>query len=220
MIRAIAFDLDNTLVDFMRFKRETAKAAARAMRKKGLKLTEGEIVRRIFEVYGRNGIEYQKTFSDVLRPLGLSANDFERIQQAAILAYLARKRRALRTFPGVKKTLPKLKRFKLAVVSDAPRNKAWQRLVACGLDSYFDVVITYHDTGRLKPSPQPFKMLVKLLDTKPSEILFLGDNPKRDIRGAKKAGMKTALAKYGQVFPGGGADFELRKFSDILKAVK
>lgn len=220
MIRAIAFDLDNTLIDFMKFKRETAKAAAKAMKQKGLDLLENEIVRRIFEVYGTKGIEYQKTFAEVLRPRQLRPNDFERIQQAGILAYLKRKNSALKPFPGVKSTLSKLRKFKLAIVSDAPRNKAWQRLVACGLDGHFDVVVTYPDTGQLKPSPMPFKRLLSELKLPPSEILFVGDNPGRDIKGAKKMGMKTALAKYGQVFPGGGADFDLKKFSDILKVVK
>ena len=59
-----------------------------------------------------------------------------------------------------------------------------------------------------------------MLGLKPEEILFVGDNPGRDIAGAKKVGMKTALAKYGQVVEGKEkADFELESISGILSIV-
>jgi len=36
MFKAILFDLDNTLIDFLTFKKETAKAAAKAIIKQGM----------------------------------------------------------------------------------------------------------------------------------------------------------------------------------------
>ncbi len=62
MFKAILFDLDNTLLDFLTFKKETAKAAAKAMIKQGLPATEIEVYGKIFSVYDEKGIEYQKTF--------------------------------------------------------------------------------------------------------------------------------------------------------------
>ena len=40
MLKAILFDLDNTLLDFSGFKRETALAAAKAMKQAGVPLSE------------------------------------------------------------------------------------------------------------------------------------------------------------------------------------
>ena len=62
MIKAVLFDLDNTLLDFLTFKKETAKAAATAMLKRGLPATEVQVYGKIFSVYDEKGIEYQKTF--------------------------------------------------------------------------------------------------------------------------------------------------------------
>ena len=62
MIKAILFDLDNTLIDFLTFKKETAKAAAKAMVTQGFPLNEIETYGKIFSVYDEKGIEYQKTF--------------------------------------------------------------------------------------------------------------------------------------------------------------
>ncbi len=199
-IRCIAFDLDCTMIDFMSMKKATARAAARAMIKAGLKVKEKELYRRIFETYDEKGIEYQKTFAHVLWKLKKwkDLNEFERIQQAGISAYLQTKFKTLRAYPEVLSVLRRLsKKYRLAVVTDAPRNKAWQRLWLTGLWHFFPLVITYDDTKKFKPHPSPFKLLLKKTGLKPSEILFVGDNLERDVEGAKRMGMKTAWARYG-----------------------
>ena len=201
MIRAIAFDLDNTLLDFMTFKKETAKAAAKAMVAAGLKAKPEVVAKQIFEIYEKYGIEYQGTVGKVLweKYHFTDFNKFEKIQQAGVMAYQKRKFEVLKPYPGVKQTLGKLRKrgLKLCIVTDAPRNKTWQRLAVTGLADEFDVVITKDDTGQLKPSPLPFKALLKRIKLAPSSVLFLGDNPERDIKGARAAGMKTAFAAYG-----------------------
>lgn len=222
MYKAILFDLDNTLINFLEFKIETAKAAAKAMVANGLPATEVEAYGKIFSVYDEKGIEYQKTFYEVLKPYGLEINLAERIQQAAILAYLQKKFDVLRTYPIVKPTLATLKEdYKLGVVTDAPRNKAWQRLIITGLSDYFDAVITLDDTMAFKPSPGGFNLALKKLKLAAPECLFVGDNPERDIKGAQELGMKTCLAKYGwnKRKTDIKADYEISRFEDILKVL-
>ncbi len=222
MFKAILFDLDNTLINFLEFKVETAKAAAKAMVANGLPATEIEAYGKIFTVYDEKGIEYQKTFYEVVRQYNLEINAAERIQQAAILAYLQKKFEVLRTYPIVKPTLSKLKEsHKLGIVTDAPRNKAWQRLILTGLCDYFDVVITLDDTKAFKPSPGGFNLALKALNLMPEACLFVGDNPERDIAGARELGMRTCLAKYGWSGRKGGAkaDYEIARFEDILRVV-
>jgi putative hydrolase of the HAD superfamily len=223
MFKAILFDLDNTLLDFLTFKKETAMAAARAMVKQGLPADEIQIYGKIFSVYDVKGIEYQKTFYEVVGQYNLEVNLAEKIQQAGVLAYLQRKSEVLRPYPMVKSTLKKLreKGLKLGIVSDAPRNKAWQRLIITGLENEFDFVVTHSDTMELKPHPSPFTLALKKLGVLPDAVLFVGDNPARDIKGAKAVGMRTCLAKYGQMFKENiKADYEIEKFEDLLKVIK
>jgi putative hydrolase of the HAD superfamily len=222
MLKAILFDLDNTLINFLHFKVETAKAAASAMVKHGLPATEIQAYGKIFSVYDEKGIEYQKTFYDVVKQYDLEINLAEKIQQAAILAYLETKFRVLRPYPIVRPTLSRLAgKYKLGIVTDAPRNKAWQRLVLTGLHDQFDFVITHDDTMEKKPHPSIFNMALGKLGLLPDAVLFVGDNSERDIKGAKDAGMKTCLAKYGVVGKKNGpkADYEIERFEDILKII-
>jgi putative hydrolase of the HAD superfamily len=198
MLKAVIFDLDNTLLDFSGFKRESALAAARAMIRAGVKESEKELYARIFKIYDERGIEYQRTFGDVLYGISLDQHTLEHARQAAIVAYQKRKYDLLKPRTAALQTLISLKsKYKLAIVSDAPRDKAWQRLVLTNLDQFFYPVVTFNDTGEHKPSQKPFEKALKLLKIKADEALYVGDNPERDIVGAKKAGMTTCLAKYG-----------------------
>jgi putative hydrolase of the HAD superfamily len=223
-LKAILFDLDNTLLDFSGFKRESALAAAKAMKKAGIPLTEKELYARIFKVYDEKGIEYSRTFGDVLYGLEIDQHQLERARQAAIIAYTKKKYECLKPRAKAIQLLSSLKRkYKLGIVTDAPREKAWQRLILAGLDGFFYPVVTYNDTLEHKPSLKPFELALYLLKVKPEEVLFVGDNPERDIIGAKKAGLKTCLAKYGCIGYSEEmdvADYTIGKIEEMINVMK
>jgi HAD superfamily hydrolase (TIGR02253 family) len=215
MIRAIIFDLDNTLIDFRLFKRKSCEAAVGAMIKAGLKTTKKQALKQIYLIYDKQGIEDPLVFQRFLKKTQKKID--YKILGYGINAY--RKARIFKPYKGTEKTLKSLKKkYKLAIVSDAPRIKTWIRLTAMNIDKYFDVVISFEDTGKEKPSTEPFKAALKRLKVKPEECLMVGDNPHRDIAGAKKLGMKTCLALYGRVKKSKEkADFEINKIEDIIK---
>ncbi|MEY2720406.1 MAG: hypothetical protein RLZZ273_1772, partial [Bacteroidota bacterium] len=62
MIKAVVFDLDNTLVDFMAMKRQAVDAAIGAMMDAGLNLTFDQVKTHIDDIYKELGIEYQQVF--------------------------------------------------------------------------------------------------------------------------------------------------------------
>ena len=218
MLKAIIFDIDNTLIDFMSMKRAASGAAANAMIEAGLHDAPKDLPEKLFTFYLEHGIESDDAFEEYLKQ-GYKAVDY-RILAAAINAYLKEKYLHLKPYPGVVDTLRELKRqgFKLGVVSDGFRLKAWMRLNEAGLDSFFDAVVTYDDTGKRKPAKEPFLLICDQLDVKPEECLMLGDWPERDVQGGKLAGMKTCLATYGQVRPG-KADYEIESFANLLDVV-
>lgn len=206
MIRAVIFDLDNTLTDFMRVKDLSIEAAADAMLDAGLDarlaLPPGEdvretVIRRIREIYEREGIEYQKVFNAFLSET-LGEVDYKFLA-AAIVGYRRARDSALLPYPHVHLTLHTLLRMglKLAVVTDAPRESAWLRLVYLNLHHLFDEVVTFEDTGVRKPGRAPFEEVLKRLDVDPGEALMVGDWPDRDMAGAHASGIRTVFAHYG-----------------------
>ena len=218
MIRAIIFDLDNTLTDFMKMKRAAIDAAVDGMLDAGLTLPREEVASRIYKVYDREGIEYQQVF-DLFLNEALGHIDYK-ILSSAIVAYRRARDSYLVLYPHVNITLLELLKrgLKLALVSDAPRLQAWTRLAHLQLHHLFDTIVAFEDTGERKPSPKPFQRAIEMLAIDPSEAIMVGDWPERDMVGAAKVGIKTAFARYGDTFGTihSGADFEL---NDILELV-
>jgi len=58
-------------------------------------------------------------------------------------------------------------------------------------------VITADMTGACKPDPRVFLYALGKLGREPGEVLMVGDSLRRDIGPAKKIGMMTAYAGYG-----------------------
>ena len=218
MIKAVLFDLDNTLLDFMSVKKKAVDAAIVAMIEAGLDIEANIARENIFNIYNQEGYEYQEVFDKFL--LDYHGSLDYKILASAIVAYRKTKEASIILYPNVSSTLIKLakKGYKLAVLSDAPSREAWVRLYSVNLHHLFDVVVTYNDTKKLKPSPEPFNKAIELLGVNPENIIMVGDWPERDVVGARSAGMKTAFAKYGDVFntKESGADYDLENISEII----
>lgn len=222
MIRAIIFDLDNTLVDFMLLKRAAVNAAINAMIDAGLQLTHAEVLDRINKIYESEGIEYQQVFDNLLQE-AIGKVDYK-IMSAGIVSYRKAREAALKPYPGVFPTLIELIKMglKLAVVSDAPSKEAWLRLSYINFHHLFDVVITYDETRERKPSPVPFNLALKELGLKADECLMIGDWAERDMVGAKAVGMKTVFARYGDTFDtvNPESDYDINSISELIEIVK
>ncbi|MGE5398758.1 MAG: TIGR02253 family HAD-type hydrolase [Ignavibacteriales bacterium] len=222
MIKSVIFDLDNTLVDFMKMKRRSIEAAIPAMIDAGLDMTIEEANKKINEIYLEQGIEYQHVF-DLFLQKTINRVD-NKILASGIVAYRRAREAELTPYPHVYSTLIQLSKMglKLGIVSDAPVKEAWLRLASLNFHNFFDAVVTFDETGERKPSPVPFRAILFKLDTNPEEAIMVGDWVERDIVGASQLGMKTAFAKYGDTFNNQAniADFELKDISDLIPIIR
>lgn len=222
MIKAILFDLDNTLIDFMTMKYRSCEAAIDAMIAAGLRIEKNRARKILFGLYDKYGIEHKEIFQKFLKQT-TGKIDY-RIVAHGIIAYRKIKESQLAPYPNVIPTLIELaKKYKLAIISDAPIMRAWTRLVSMNIDDFFDVVITSADVRRTKDKKTPFMAALKKLNVKPEEALMVGDRLSRDILPAKKLGIKTCYARYGAKYEKkqpkkgkSGADYDITDIKDLL----
>jgi putative hydrolase of the HAD superfamily len=223
MINSLVFDLDNTLIDFLKMKKISIDESVCAMIGAGLKKDKSEATKRIFEIYDKIGMESKEIFQKYLKEAN-GEIDY-RILGAGVAAYRRVHTSFYEPFPSVIPTLIKLKADgkKLAILSDAPRLKAWIRLCYIKVEPFIDVVVTFDDTKKYKPHKKPFLRVLKELKESPENCLMVGDNFDRDIVGAYNVGMKTCFAKYGSVKEINSKitpDYSIGDFSELIKIVK
>ena len=221
-IKGVIFDLDNTLLDFMKMKEVAVKSAIKGMIEAGLDIDEKESYRDIVSIYEEFGWENQKVFDVFLnKSIGYVDNKF---LAAGIVAYRRAREANLLAYPNVNRTLVSLTKLgiKLAVVSDAPSREAWMRIYYLNLYHFFDAVITFDDSGERKPSSKPFEMALNKLQLEAEDSLMIGDWPERDVVGAKQIGMRTAFAVYGDTFgtTNSGANWDIQDVSEIITIIK
>ncbi|MFH1408710.1 MAG: HAD-IA family hydrolase [Nanoarchaeota archaeon] len=215
-MEAIIFDLDNTLIDFMKMKRLSSEEAISAMIDAGLPMEKEKAVKILFDMYQKHGFENQKIFQFFLNETQGKVD--MRILASGVVAYRRIKASFLEPYPHTLSTLLKLKLkgIKLAVLTDAPRLEAYTRIAAAKLFPFFDVILTADDTKAKKPSTRPFLIALDRLKTVPEKTLMVGDWYDKDIIGAHRVGMKTAFAQYGTHHKPGKTDYILKSIKDLL----
>ena len=221
MIKAVIFDLDNTLLDFMTMKKEAVMSAISSMKEAGLDIDVDTSYKEIMDIYEIDGWENQLVFDKFLKnKLGYIDNKY---LAAGIVAYRRAKEANLKAYPNVKRTLNHLldNNIKLAIVSDAPSREAWMRIYYLGLHHFFETVITFNDSGERKPSPAPFKLALERLNLSKDEVLMVGDWPERDMVGASRVGIKTIFAKYGDAFgvEKSGANWDIEDIYEVVNII-
>ena len=99
---------------------------------------------------------------------------------------------------------------RLGVVSNIWADKRhWLgRFEACGILALFEVLVFSSDGPHVKPAPALFQRALDALGLNPGRVLFVGDDPLRDIAGAAALGMPTLLVGDKRA-PGIGADWTL-----------
>ncbi|GHT57583.1 hypothetical protein FACS1894109_10090 [Spirochaetia bacterium] len=151
---------------------------------------------------GRNAVDYEVRAGGAIRdPVemirhilrGLDLSD-ELIRRAAD-ARLERIRRGL--FGVEEKNLVLLQQLraagiKTALVSNADICDVWYWKES-PLASCFDETVFSCDVGILKPDPRIYALVLERLGLPPDVCLFVGDGGHKELRGAREAGLHTAL---------------------------
>ncbi|PIU22124.1 MAG: hypothetical protein COT14_02720 [Candidatus Diapherotrites archaeon CG08_land_8_20_14_0_20_30_16] len=236
MIKAIVFDLDNTLMDFLARKEKSIDAAINAMHDAGLNISFKKIKKEIYKIYDTGfNVEDQLVFQKFLKKY--KKEDDLKLIAKAVFAYRRIKQAETHTYPQVRNVLLQIikRKIPIGIVSDGPKLSVWIRLTELGIDDFFDFVIAFDDTGANKSTDVPFTKVKTLLKYRPEDVLFVGDWPERDIFGAKRNGFKSCFAAYGYygrslprrvtqkeisaIIKKYKPDYVLNKFSDILNVL-
>jgi putative hydrolase of the HAD superfamily len=190
--RAVLFDLDETLYPERRFALSGFLAVARTVA-----ADAGVSPEQVF-----------RTLSSALRR-GERVTAFQRLcvslrwpeeRVASLVDIYRRHDPSLRLPAESLLTLSALKSgWRLAIVTNGSPAIQTAKVRALGLAGLVDKVIYAFQSGsgRGKPEPEAFLDAARFLDVPPARCVFVGDDPLRDVGGARRVGMKTIRVRRG-----------------------
>lgn len=137
---------------------------------------------------------WPKLMQGIFPSISLPKTIIKKLTRSYWTAYIS----GAQPYPDAITTLTYLKKkgYSLGLVSDTdgwPGMKR-RRIETQPFKRFFDVtLVSGEDTHNTKPSPEPFMVAAEKLGFRPEECVFVGDKPFADIKGARRANMKTVL---------------------------
>lgn len=219
MIKAVIFDIDNTLYDF-------DSVHIKAMNKvkvyveKTFGISSDEFENRLSKAQSkmvdRLGKDSAATHSRIIRfQEALEELSDKNMQSALTMCnlYWDTLLDIMEPEKGIEDFIKALinKGIKIGVGSNMTSHMQFEKLEKLGLLKHIDRVITSESAGAEKPSDKFFKLCVEKMGCKPEECLFIGDNIKYDVEGAisgglngmwynKKGDVPQEYGKYPRIF--------------------
>jgi len=189
-IKAVLFDVDDTLFDTDTLAKMARMNAVKAMNESGLPLKNAKIgYNALVKIVGRYGANYDQHFDRLVEALGYRRDP--KVIAAGIVAYHDTKLAYLKPDPDVIPTLIALrdKGCKIGVVSNGRSVKQWEKIIRLGLHHFFHTVVISEEAGCEKPDPHIFEFALDELSVKPREAAYVGDSLESDVLGANRAGL-------------------------------
>jgi putative hydrolase of the HAD superfamily len=132
-------------------------------------------------------------FEDIL------SEGLKKSPERALVIWLARLFRSLSTkrpglFPDALPTLEKLSAsYRLGLVSDAQWVFCEPEIRFLGLERFLETVVLSSRYFVRKPAPQIYSHALRAMQLQPSQALYVGNDPARDVPGPQEIGMPVVL---------------------------
>jgi uncharacterized cofD-like protein len=237
MIKAVIFDLDDTLFDCSGLLVANArKRAAKAMIESGINLTEKELIeeqKKLNELNPASNvfdlIAEKQVFSKNLTKNSLHSKQEKKdlIVKKALEAYNSDTVEEIHLFPGAKELLEKLKEkgIKRILITSGITKRQENKINALKLENLMDAVFIHDiETGPEKESF--FLEVIEKFNVKPKEIISVGDRIHSEIRIANMLGMNSVRllrGRFSKVKPKNvleEPDYSINSISELLEAIQ
>ena len=220
-MKAFIFDLDDTLFPEIEFVKSGFQVVAEYIGDR-YGYNEKELRSKLAGILKRDGRGH--VFNTLLEELGLYSE-----ANLLLLIHLYRTHKPnLNLYKDVFPTIERLKNLgiSLAIVTDGMASVQRNKLVSLGLSNYFDILFCTDELGRKywKPSTISFEVVLNLLDIRPDEAVYIGDNVSKDFLGPNSLGMHTIqiIRQKGyensknNLLPSYSANFKIKNLKDIF----
>src|SRR5262245_48177004 len=204
MLRAIFFDIDDTLYSTSEFSEVARSNAIDAMIEAGLALPREQLLVELEEVIREFSANYEHHFDKLL--LRIPRRFYKGVNPAVlvaagVIAYHETKVRQLAPYEDAIEVLRVLSKTNLilGIITEGLEVKQAEKLVRMRITSFLspNAIFISHQLGISKPNPKIYQRACSDLNIKPVETMYVGDNPRNDIDPPNSIGMITVRMRRG-----------------------
>ncbi len=216
-VKAVIFDLDNTLYDERQYVRSGFRAVSEYMAKK-LQMNKDHLYRLLLSIFSKKG--RGEVFNLALEELNMKNEETVLEMVNVYRSHFPN----IRVYKDSKNTLSILgQKYYLGLITDGVRKVQENKVEALDIASFFHV-ITYAVEYGGKTNTEVFLETLEKLGTKPSNSIYVDDNPTKAFAMAKKLGIRTIRIMKGEnkktVAPTEcKPDFEIKNLKEILEII-
>jgi putative hydrolase of the HAD superfamily len=212
----LVFDLDDTLYEELTFVKSGFNAVAVYLCRE-FNLPQRMVYNKLVEKLngGRGAI-----FDDVLKGYGILS---KKLVRKCVSVYRLHQPK-IKLFPDAVACLARFKKYPLYIVTDGNKLVQENKIKALAVDTTVKKSFITHRFGvkHAKPSAYAFEKICQLENVKPSEVVYIADNPAKDFVGIKPLGFKTIRlmrGNYKSHRPGGKfeADVEIHSLNELTE---
>ena len=208
-VDGLAFDLDNTLFDFDRAFAGVARDFYEQHLRATTSVTCADAVARMIlwdhELHAATHTQYVPNLRERRFARWLNEWPDTGLDIASLTGwYEEAMDRQMKPDPEVTSFLADLndRQVPWGIVTNGPSQMQRHKCQALGLDQIAPFIIVSEEAGYAKPDLRIFRDALDATGLgRPEQVAFVGDNPRTDIDGARRAGMRTAWVRRGQQFP-------------------
>jgi HAD superfamily hydrolase (TIGR01549 family) len=176
MIKAIIFDLDDTLYPEIEYVKSGFNAIAEFF-------CDKELSEKLWNLFVQDK-------NNVYQRYGFSKEECDK----CVEIYRSHKPN-IRLSNEIKEVLKSLKskEYKLGIITDGRPKGQWNKIYALGLEKIIDKIIVTDELGGVeyrKPNPTAFKLIKEHFNLEYDEMLYIGDNPIKDFKAPQQLGIK------------------------------
>ncbi len=230
-LRAIFFDVDDTLFSTSDFAAIARRNSIEAMVRYGLKAEPEVILKELQEVVQEFSSNHEHHFEKLLSridPRAYAGTNPAILVAAAVVAYHETKFRQLHPYNDVLEVLGLIARADLVrgVITAGVTVKQAEKLVRLNVYPYLTptAIFISDQIGIGKPNPKLYLRACQSVGVDPREAVYVGDNPAHDIDPANSIGMITILNRRSPkiaIAPGQTSPtHEIYDFWDLLKVLR
>jgi putative hydrolase of the HAD superfamily len=148
----------------------------------------------------KNGRETHNRFwiSAALADQGFQVSPEDWRIAAAVDRYFSAFLEYCHLIPGTESMLRTLKnKYRLGLLTNFTHGPAARKIIDyLGITPFFATILISGELGYRKPHPSVFLKLVEELGLAPGRILYVGDDPEPDIKGARAVGLQPVWTTY------------------------